>query len=171
MMTDLIGAMLRQVVALGKANALPGPTGENGKQITPDQFYSKEREKTKVNWFCFEYALELEKSIRADRGLWSKLSRKGVDAAQVAGFCVDYSKHMKKEVLLQVSGRIPQVRIRYEPIENFFPTIGDALVDQLLTAAAKAWDSQLECCIVCPTRCISEKGQRSMMFDDPFYWE
>jgi len=52
MMTDLIGAMLRQVVALGKANALPGPTGENGKQITPDQFYSKEREKTKLNWFC-----------------------------------------------------------------------------------------------------------------------
>jgi hypothetical protein len=168
-MTDLIGAMLRQVASLGKANALPRPTGENGELITPDQFYSTAREKTKLNWFCFEYALELEQSIKADRKLWSRLRRKGVDAAQVAEFCVDYSKHMKKEVLLQVSGRIPQVRIQYEPIEDFFPTIGDTLVNKILDAAAKAWDSQLECCVVCPTRCISEKGERAVMFDDAFY--
>ncbi len=31
------------------------------------------------------------------------------------------------------------------------------LVDQLLTVAAKAWDSQMEACVNCPTRCISEK--------------
>lgn len=168
-MTGLIGAILRQIVTLGKGKASTGPGGNKGKLITPDQFYSKEREKTKLNWFCFEYALELEKSIKAARGLRSKLSRKGVDAAQVSGFCVDYSKHMKEEVLLQVSGRIPQVRIRYEPIERFFPQIGDALVDQLLAAAAKAWDSHLGCCVVCPTRCISEKEQRATMFDDPLY--
>ncbi|MFC1836295.1 hypothetical protein ACFL2Q_16505 [Thermodesulfobacteriota bacterium] len=169
-MNVMIGEILRQVVALGKGNALPGPGENKGKLITPDQFYSKKREKTKLNWFCFEYALELEKSIQVERGLDSKLTRKGVDAAQIAQFCVHYSKHMKEEVLHQVSGRIPQVRIRYEPIESFFPKIGDALVDQLLTTAAKAWDSHLGCCVMCPTRCISEKDQRATMFDDPQYW-
>jgi hypothetical protein len=37
--------------------------------------------------------------------------------------------------------------------------------------AAKAWDFQTEGCEVCPTRCISEKYERALMFDDPYYWE
>ena len=57
----------------------------------------------------------------------------------------------------------------YESIEACFPTVGDELVDRLLSKAAEARDSQTEACGVCPTRCISEMTQCASMFDDPAY--
>ncbi len=45
---------------------------------------------------------------------------------------------MKGEVLDQLSGRVPNVRIGYEQIETYFPTTGNLLVDRLLTVTAKA---------------------------------
>jgi hypothetical protein len=78
---------------------------------------------------------------------------------------------MKGQILDKLAGRIPQVRLGYEEIEAFFPEIGDRLVDQVLTVVAKAWDSQTEACVVCPTRCISERDERAPMFDDPYCWE
>jgi hypothetical protein len=77
---------------------------------------------------------------------------------------------MKKVILDKLEGRITNVRLGYEAIEEFFPDIGDRLVDKLLTIAAKAWDSQTEVCVVCPTRCISERNERASMFDDPYYY-
>ena len=39
-------------------------------RISPDRFYSKEKEKTKLNWFLFEFALELEQlQVLASPGL------------------------------------------------------------------------------------------------------
>ena len=78
---------------------------------------------------------------------------------------------MKGPILDQLSGRTQNAYIGYEEIERFFPKIGDVLVDRLLTIVAKAWDSQLEMCVICPTRCISEKEAKAPMFDDPYYWE
>ncbi len=139
--------------------------------ISPAHFYSNPLEKTKLNWFCFEYALELETCIKGEPGLMSRLGRKGVDELAVAMFCVHYSKHMKGQVLAKLSGSIPIVEMGYEAIEEFFPSIGDALVNRLFEPAAKAWESITKWCVVCPNRCISEKDHRATMFDDPFYWE
>jgi hypothetical protein len=85
--------------------------------------------------------------------------------------CVHYAKQMKGQILDRLAGRTLQVRVGYEEIDAFFPEIGDRLVDQVLTVIAKAWDSQMEACVVCPTRCISERNERAPMFDDPSYWE
>lgn len=139
--------------------------------ISPAHFFSTDKEKTKLNWFLFEYARELESFIRRKKSFRAKLLRKGVDRAALAGFCIHYSKHMKSQVLDRVAGRIPHVRIGYEEIEAYFPTIGDSLCDQILTAAARAWDSQTEACSFCPTRCISEKEKMAPMFDDPDLWD
>ena len=78
---------------------------------------------------------------------------------------------MRKEILDRVSGKIKNVSIDYQPIETFFPTIGDRIVDQLLNKVSEAWVSQTEGCMICPTRCISEKDHRALMFDDPNYLE
>jgi len=139
--------------------------------VSPADFVSTNRDKTKLNWFLFEYALQLEALIRWDKGLRERLRGKGIGDREVAAFCVSQAKGMKGEILDRVSGKIENVRIGYEAIEAYFPTIGDALVDRLLTKVAKAWDSQTEVCVVCPTRCISEKEQIAAMFDEPFYWE
>lgn len=139
--------------------------------ISPDRFFSTDAEKTKLNWFLFEFALELERFIAKEKRLTAQLDRKGVDDHRIGDFCVHYAKHMKQEILDKLAGRVANVRLGYEGIEAFFPKIGDRLVDWLLTVAAKAWDSQTEACVVCPTRCISEKDERAPMFEDPYYWE
>jgi hypothetical protein len=144
--------------------------GVKGSIISPANFFSREEEKTKLNWYCFEYARELERSIRQDRRLCRQLHRKKVDDRAIAGFCIHYAKQMQREIIDRVSGHTKNVRLGYEEIETYFPDIGDLLVDRLLTAAARAWDWLTEVCVVCPTRCISERNEIASMFDDPYYW-
>lgn len=139
--------------------------------VSPGSFFSTDAEKTKLNWFLFEFAREIEISLSRDTPLKRRLHRKGVDDSRVGDFCVHYAKHMKGQVLDRLAGRVPHVHIGYKEIEAFFPAIGDRLVDQVLTVVAKAWDSQTELCVMCPTRCISEMNERTAMFDDPYYWE
>lgn len=139
--------------------------------VSPADFFSINEDKTKLNWFLFEYALELEAMVWRDKDLRERLRRKGIGDREIAAFCVSHAKHMKGEILDRVSGKTENVRIGFQEIEAYFPTIGDALVDRLLTKAVKAWDSQTEVCVICPMRCISEKEKRAPMFDDPYYWE
>jgi hypothetical protein len=140
-----------------------------GSIISPTHFFSRAEEKTKLNWYCFEYARGLEMLIRRDRRLCGQLRRKKVDDRAIAGFCIHYAKKMQREIIDRVSGHTKNVRLGYEEIETYFPDIGDLLVDRLLTAAAKAWDWQTDACVVCPTRCISERNEIAPMFDDPYY--
>lgn len=136
-------------------------------RVKPADFYSTETEKTKLNWFLFEYAMEMESAIQGDRRLLAALRRRGIGDARIGGLCVHYAKSMKRQVLDRVSGRIEAVRIGYEEIESFLPDAGDDLVDQLLTHAAEAWDMLTEACGECPTRCVSERFERAPMFDNP----
>jgi hypothetical protein len=57
------------------------------------------------------------------------------------------------------------------PAAFYSNDLSDQLVDDLLTSAFSAWDAITEMCVMCPTRCISEKEQKAPMFDDPFYYE
>lgn len=139
--------------------------------VSPDRFFTTDAEKTKLNWFLFEFAQESENLIRREKRLRQRLARKGVGDARIGDFCVHYAKHMKHQILGKLEGRQPQISIGYEQIEAFLPEIGERLMDQLLTVLGKAWESQTEACVVCPTRCISERDERAPMFDDPYYWE
>jgi hypothetical protein len=136
--------------------------------ISPADFFSSESEKVKFNWFLFEFALELGHFIANNRPLFNQLARKGVGGDQIARFCIYFSKQMKGQILDRVSAKLPAVRMSYEEIEMFFPSLDDRLVDGLLTMAGKAWDSLLEMCVICPTRCISERNEIAPMFSDPF---
>lgn len=149
----------------------PKGKGARRQHVSPGSFFSTDAEKTKLNWFLFEFARELQSFISRERRLKAALRRKGVTDTQIGEFCTHYSKQMKQQILDRVAGRTANVQLGYEEIEAFFPDLGDPLIDRLLTVAAKAWDSHTEACVVCPTRCISEKEQRAPMFDDPYYWE
>jgi hypothetical protein len=137
--------------------------------ITPADFYSNEMEKTKLNWFLFEYAAEFDSHIK--RSLRKKLKRKNIDNRKIAELCIYYAKQMKREILDKLSGKTENVSLSYQAIEDFFPKLNDKLVDELLTSACNAWDSLTSMCVSCPTRCISEKDQKAPMFDDLFYYE
>ena len=135
--------------------------------VDPAWFCSCEREKTKLNWFCYELSIGIYGEVREDLG--RRLGRMGVGDEAIASFSVQMSKALKEEVLLKLSGRVADVRVSYETIHTLLPRLDDRTVDRVLDAVCRAWDEQLSVCEVCPTRCISERDARCTMFDDgPF---
>jgi hypothetical protein len=138
-------------------------------EISPSDFFSSDSEKTKLNWFFFEYAAEIQSKI--GRSLRKRLKRKGVNENDIAQFCIHYARQMERPILDKLSGEAADMVLSYHPIEDFFPFVGDKLVDDLLTVVGEAWEGLLEMCERCPTRCISEKEEKAPMFDDPMYYE
>lgn len=76
---------------------------------------------------------------------------------------------MKDIVLQKLSGKIKTVIMSYEPIEFYFPMLNDRMVGKMLDVISKAWGEQLDVCVICPTRCLSEKEKYCPMFDNDFY--
>lgn len=135
--------------------------------IKQTSFYSRESEKTKLNWFCYEIALSIELDIR--RNLGKQLMKYKIDDKAIAEFSIYYSKVMKDIILQKLSGKIKTVIHSYEPIESYFPKLNDRMVNKMLDVIVKAWDEQLDVCVLCPNRCISEKDVYCTMFDNDHY--
>ena len=135
--------------------------------IKPNSFYSRESEKTKLNWFCYEIALSFELDIK--RNLGKQLMKYKIDDKAIAEFSIYYSNVMKDIVLQKLSGKIKTVIMSYEPIEFYFPMLNDRMVGKMLDVISKAWEEQLDFCVLCPIRCLSEKEKYSPMFDNDFY--
>ena len=137
--------------------------------ISPADFFSNESEKTKLNWFCFEFAAEIQGHVK--KSLKKKLQKAGVSDEDLANFCIFYSKNMKPQILKCVAGKQENIHLSYLPIEQYFSSLNDKLVDDLLTVVENAWKNITDMCVVCPTRCISEKDRKADMFDDPAYYD
>lgn len=135
--------------------------------IKMTSFYSRESEKTKLNWFCYEIALSIELDIR--RNLGKQLKKYKIDDKAIAEFSIYYSKIMKEIVLQKLSGKIKTVIHSNEPIESYFPKLNDKMINKMLAVISKAWEEQLDFCVLCPIRCLSEKEKYSPMFDNDFY--
>jgi len=135
--------------------------------IEPTSFYSCEREKTKLNWFCYEIALSFELDIK--RNLGKQLMKYKIDDKEIAEFSIYYSEVMKDMILQKLNGKIKTVVFSYEPVEFYFPKLNDKMVNKMLDVISKAWDEQLDVCVLCPNRCISEKDAYCPMFDDDYY--
>jgi len=91
----------------------------------------------------------------------------GVDGDAIARVCVTYAKSLRREILDRLENRNQAIRIGYEPLEKALPEATDELIDRLLTHAAESWDSLVDACVECPTRCASERDAPAPMFDDP----
>lgn len=134
--------------------------------ISPTSFYSSQEDKVKLNWFCYELSLSIYGDMKCK--ISSRLKKKKISDVALAEFSIFYAKKMKDEVLKQLSGEIEKVRISYEPIEEFFPNIGDEMVNKMTDVISYSWDHMLSFCEVCPNRCISEKDAFCTIFDDKY---
>lgn len=132
--------------------------------IKPTSFYSNESEKVKFNWFCYELSLSIYDSMK--NKIAFLLKRRKIINETLADFSIYYAKGMKDAVLRQLSGKIKKVCISYEPIESYFPDIGDDMINKMTDVISEAWDEMLSFCEVCPNRCISEKDAFCTLFDD-----
>jgi hypothetical protein len=133
--------------------------------VRPTVFYSSDSEKTRLNWFCYEYASEIVSHV--DANLQKRLNKKGVTDRRIVDFAVYFAKHMKAVAMQKLGGQFDRVPMSCRDIEQFFGRLDDRVVDDLLTVVAEAWDSLLEICSSCPTRCVSERDQITPAFDDP----
>jgi hypothetical protein len=135
--------------------------------IKPTSFYSMEHEKIKINWFCYEISMgffdEIKKTLRND------LKKRNVDDDTLAKFSIYMAKTMKNIILQKLSGKIESTYFSYDMVESYFPHFSEKLINKMLDAMSKAWDEQLDMCVICPTRCISEKDAYCTLFSDPYY--
>lgn len=134
------------------------------KEITPEDFYSNESEKTKFNWFCFEFALEIMDCL--GEPLKEEIRGEGYEDEDIVKFCIYYSKQTKSAIRMKLRGYSPAMELSYFPIENYFTAMSDELVDDVLTAVGRAWDRLLDCCVVCSQQCITDRDSKASMFDD-----
>ena len=132
--------------------------------IKPTSFYSTEREKTKLNWFCYELSLGIYDDLKDNIGKQQKKHK--ISDESLAEFSIYISKKMIDIILQKLSGRIEAVYFSYEMIESYFPNIEDKFINKMLDSISKTWDMQLSFCEICPTRCISEKDEYCTMFND-----
>jgi len=149
-------------------NEVPQSNRKPGR-ILPSDFFSNDAEKTKLNWFCFEYALELQFQLK--KTLKIKLREWFIDDRALAEFCIDLSKHMKTEVLAKLRGEIEKVRLNHTDLEKRLSSVSDRTIDKMLTIAAEAWDHHTESCTICSTRCVSDRDSYCVMFDERYYYE
>jgi len=131
--------------------------------IKAEYFYKNAAEKTKLNWFCYEYAFVLYSQIRSSHKLTRYRNNNTQD--QITAFCVHFSKSMKQSIFDKLSGRTAITILDEAYVYSFYPDSSHSQTGKLLTAASEAWDEHLSICETCPTRCISEMYEMCGMFD------
>jgi uncharacterized Fe-S radical SAM superfamily protein PflX len=136
--------------------------------VKPTSFYSREHDKTKLNWFCYELALNFCLAIR--RKVGKKLEKSyAIREENIADFSIYFAKKMKEIILQKLSGEIETVYFSFDLVEAYFPYLSDKLINKLLDVLEEAWDELLSVCEICPTRCVSEKDEYCTMFDEVPY--
>ena len=137
-----------------------------GLSFTPiemEWFYYVEGEKTKLNWFLLEVALEYYGRIRDSEELAAY--REQYDERQRAQFCAYFAKRLKKNLLDCLRGRRKTVVIDQEHINDFYPHFGDAISNLLAKAAKDAVGHMLAACERCPNQCLRDYRAGCPYFD------
>lgn len=137
-------------------------------KIAPHHFFNDDADKTKLNWFAFELACEIDRAVPTK--LKKHLSKKGYPKERFNRSCIKLSKSLQGIVLKKLRNEIPDMEINYTEVEQAFPDLNDKTVDKLLICTGKAWENLLDVCVSCPTACVSNKDDYCPMFDDEEYY-
>lgn len=138
-------------------------------EIQPHHFFSNQNEKTKLNWFAFELACEIERAVSPQ--LKKLLAKNGYTKQTFNKSCIKLAKRLQNVVIKKLRGEIPEMEIDYADVEIAFPKLNDKLINSLLDATGNAWENLLDVCVSCPSACVSNKDDYSPMFDDKSYYE
>jgi len=136
----------------------------NNTPIQMEWFYYLEGDKTKLNWFLLEVALEYYDRIMDSPELESY--RTQYDKKQIAQYCTYYVRRMKESLLKCIRGQRKSVILYAEYIADFYPHHSDQQNKILSKVGNEAWDHMLTACKHCPQQCLSDYKSRSAIFDD-----
>jgi len=137
--------------------------------IKAEWFYTDESEQTKINWICFEYALEFYTFIMKSEALRKYRARNSNEG--IAAFCAYFAKRMKKSVYDKLGGITPVVIIDEEYIADYYPKNTQLQNIVFIDVAEEAWDNLLSSCEICPMRCISEREKRSEFYSEAYLFQ
>ena len=126
-------------------------------------FYHLEGDKTKLNWFLLEVALEYYTRINDSPEL--KRYREQHNEEQIAQYCTYYVRRLKGSLLKCIRGQRKSIVLYQEHIVDFYPQHSDQLNGALGKVAKEALDHMLSACENCPAMCLRDYKSRSMDFD------
>lgn len=132
--------------------------------IQMEWFYYLEGEKTKLNWFLLEIALEYFDQIRDNSELASYRER--YDEPQIAQFRAYYARRLRQSLLSYLNGRRKSVVFYGEYAGDFYPSHDAALTRVLSRVAREAFDHMWYGCKGCPQQCLRDHKARSPLFDE-----
>jgi len=135
----------------------------NATPIQMEWFHNLEGDRTKLNWFLLELAMEYYDSIRTSPEL--KEYREQYDENQIAQYCAYYARRMKKSMLNGFRG-LRKTYIFYEEYAtDFYPHHESYLNNALTRIAMDAFEALRSVCGACQQRCMDDYMSRSIMFD------
>ena len=137
--------------------------------IQPYHFFNSEQEKTKLNWFSFELACEIDKAIPADMRKY--LRKKGYSESDYYAACIKLAKLLQKPILRKIKGEAAEMVIGYRLVEEAFPKLNQTSINKLLDYVGEAWDNITGICVTCPEACLTNRDKRALMFNDPYYYD
>lgn len=136
----------------------------NNSPIQMDWFHHIEGEKTKMNWYLLEFALEYYDRIMGSPELASY--REWNDEKLIAQYCAYYARRLREGLLRYIRGQRKTVIFYREHVSDFYPHYDDQLTRVLSRMARASFDHMWPGCVSCPQRCLWEHEDRSPLFDE-----
>jgi hypothetical protein len=135
----------------------------NRTPIQMEWFYYLEGEKTKLNWFLLEIALEYYDRIQDSPLLTSY--RELYDNKQIAQYCVYHTRRTKENLLKLLRGQRKSVILYEEYIADFYPHHSDQMNKALSKVCDETWGHMLKACANCPQQCLRDYKSRCFTFE------
>lgn len=126
-------------------------------------FHDVHGQKTKLDWFLFEIALEYYDCIKKNMDLASY--REKYNEEQIAQYCTYYSRRMKDNFIKNFKGRTKNIMIYGEYIGDYYPHHTTEENTRLQDVAMEAIESILQVCASCPQDCQQDYDSMSVFFD------
>jgi len=140
----------------------------NYSKIEPYHFFSIQEEKTKINWFSFELACEIDQAISYKFKKY--LSKKGYTKESFNKSCIHLAILLQGVALKKLRNEISGMEINYTEVKKAFPKLNDKTINKLSECTGDAWENLLRVCVSCPSACVSNKDDYCPMFDDESYY-
>jgi len=136
----------------------------NTTPIQMEWFTNLEGEKTKLNWYLMEFAMDYYTVVMKYPGLEDY--RTQYDDLHIARYCAYYARRMKKSFLNCLRGRAKNIIFYEVYITDFYPHHNGGLNDMLNKQAIEAFEDMQSNCEGCPYICLRDYRGYMPLFDE-----
>ena len=137
---------------------------QNNTPIQMKWFYFIEGNKSKLNWFLFEFALEYYNAISKNPSLEDY--RNQYDVQYIAQYCTYFSRRLKESLLKELRGRTKHVIFQERYINDFYPHHDSDLNHTLSLIAMNSFEELQFKCDECRQQCLFDYRAISSYFNE-----